>query len=62
MHSFMKYVSMQLAQSRELRAANAKGACVVKPVAARRMESAATVGALVLVTAVNEVNVNRIRT
>ena len=52
---------MQQAQSREIRAANAKGVIVGRAVAARRMESAATVGALVLVTAVNEVYVNRIK-
>ena len=52
---------MQRVQSREIRAVNANGVCVGKAVAAGRMESAATVGALVLVTAVNEVYVNRIK-
>ena len=61
MQSFTRSASMQQAQSRETRDANAKGVCVGKAVAARRMESAATVGALVLVTAVNEVYVNRIK-
>ena len=61
MQSYTKYASMQLAQSRELRAANARGDCVVKVVVARKKESPVTVDAHVLVTAVIEVQVNRIR-
>ena len=61
MQSIMKWVSMQLAQSKELRAANARGESALKAAAARRKEWPVTVGAPVLVTAVLEVQLHWIR-
>jgi hypothetical protein len=53
--SFMKGVLMHLAQSRGLWAADARMECVERHVGATKKESVATVDALVLVIAANEV-------
>ena len=53
--SFMKGILMHLAQSRGLWAADARMECVERHVGATKKESIATVDALVMVIAVNEV-------